>query len=58
MGVQKEIRVVAAVPVHPTKGSAGLATHLPGMSTTVSNIAEATGGIGKGKQIEKSINGK
>lgn len=38
-------------PLQPTKGSAGLATQLPGSATTVGNIASATGGIAPGNII-------
>ena len=31
----------------PVKGSAGLATQLPGCATTVSAMAEATGGLNR-----------
>ena len=46
---------VAGGGVTPTPGSVGLETQLPGQPTTVSGIAEATGGIGAGNQIETWI---
>lgn len=36
---------------HPTAGSAGLATQLPGAAATVGNLARATGGIGPGRLV-------
>ena len=47
------VQVVDPTPMQPTKGSAGLRTQLPGMATTVSNMASATGGIGRGHLIER-----
>lgn len=38
--------------LHPTKGSAGLCTQVPGGMTTVSNLASATGGIAPGKLVQ------
>lgn len=38
-------------PLRPTKGSAGLATQLPGKATTVGNLASATGGIKPGNVV-------
>lgn len=38
-------------PLRPTKGSAGLATQIPGSATTVGNISSATGGIAPGNII-------
>ena len=53
--MNKEIKVVRAVPIEPVKGSVGLRTQLPGCVTTVSGIAQATGGIGEDKQIQSAI---
>ena len=53
--MNKEIKVVPDVAVMPTKGSVGLRTQLPGMATTISGIAQATGGIGEGNQIQSAI---
>lgn len=33
--------------VNPAKGSAGIRSHVAGASASVSNLAAATGGIGK-----------
>lgn len=41
----------AEKPPRPTKGSAGLATQLPGCATTVGNLASATGGIAPGNIV-------
>ena len=51
----EEIKPVAGGGVTPTPGSVGVESQLPGQATTVSGIAEATGGIGDGNQIETWI---
>lgn len=38
--------------VTPTKASAGIRSHVAGATASVSNLASATGGIGKGNFIE------
>lgn len=38
-------------PLRPTKGSAGMATQVPGQATTVGNLASATGGIKPGNVV-------
>lgn len=38
-------------PLRPTKGSAGLATQVPGRAMTVGNLASATGGIKPGNIV-------
>lgn len=38
-----------------SRGSAGLASQLPGSATTIGNLASATGGIGPGKIITTDI---
>lgn len=38
-------------PLKPSKGSAGLATQLPGCATTVGNLSSATGGIKPGNMV-------
>lgn len=37
----------------PSKGSAGLSTQVPGAMATVSNLAEATGGIEPGNLAQR-----
>lgn len=37
--------------LRPTKGSAGLATQVPGQATTIGNLASATGGIKPGNIV-------
>lgn len=37
--------------VRPTKGTAGLATQVPGCATTIGNLASATGGIKPGNIV-------
>lgn len=39
----------------PQPGSAGVSTQLPGQSTTISNVAGATGGINGGNLVETDI---
>lgn len=51
--IEERVQVVDAAPIQPTKGSAGLHTQLPGLATTVSNVSSSTGGIGRGKYIER-----
>lgn len=41
----------AEKPLLPTKGSAGLATQVPGCATTIGNLASATGGIKPGNIV-------
>lgn len=38
--------------VRPITGSAGIRTHVAGATASVSNLAAATGGIGKGNLVE------
>lgn len=38
-------------PVRTTKGTAGLATQVPGCATTIGNLASATGGIKPGNIV-------
>lgn len=51
--IQERVQVVDTAPIQPAKGSAGLRTQLSGQATTVSNVASATGGIGRGKMMER-----
>ena len=51
--IQERVQVVDATPMKPTKGSAGLKTQLAGQATTVSSVASATGGIGRGNILER-----
>lgn len=51
--IQETVKVVDISAVKPTRGSAGLRTQVAGQATTVSNVAAATGGIGRGKLIER-----
>lgn len=51
--IKETVRVVDTTPMQPTKGSAGLQTQLAGKATTVSNVSAATGGIGRGKFVER-----
>lgn len=38
--------------ITPARGTAGIGSHAAGLSATVSNLAAATGGIGKGHLVE------
>lgn len=38
--------------IKPARGTAGIRSHVAGASATVSNLAAATGGIGKGHLVE------
>lgn len=38
-------------PLSPTKGTAGLATQVPGCATTIGNLASVTGGIKPGNIV-------
>lgn len=38
--------------ITPARGTAGIRSHAAGLSATVSNLAAATGGIGKGHLVE------
>lgn len=51
--IKETVPIVDSSPVHPAMGSAGLRTELAGQATTVSAVAMATGGIGRGKIIER-----
>ena len=46
------VRIVSGYRIEPTTGSAGLKTQLPGAMASVSNLASATGGIGRGHLVE------
>lgn len=51
--IKETVKVADANPMQPATGSAGLRTQLAGQATTISNVAAATGGIGRGKMIER-----
>jgi len=51
--MKENVQVIDATPMQPVKGSAGLNTQMPGQITSVSNVASATGGIGRGRIIEQ-----
>lgn len=53
--IEETVKVILPKPIRPTCGSAGLQTQLPGMATTVSNLAAAAGGMGNGTIIERDI---
>lgn len=51
--INETVHVVETSSIQATKGHTGLMTQLAGLSTTVSNVSAATGGIGRGKMIER-----
>ncbi len=51
----ESVRFAEHSGVTPVKGSAGLPAQLPGMATTVSNTANASGGIAGGNLIKTSV---
>ncbi len=53
--ITEHIQVVDTTNKCATKGSAGLNTQLAGQATTVSNVATSTGGIGRGKLIDRDV---
>ena len=50
------VKLVERPRIEPSRGSSGLKTQLPGMATTISNIANASGGISGGNMIKTSVN--
>lgn len=50
--IKENVQVVENTPIEPTRGSAGKKTQVSGVATTVSSVASASGGIGRGKLIE------
>lgn len=51
--IKETVQVVDLFPMQPTKGHTGLMTQLAGLSTTVSNVSAATGGVGRGKLVSR-----
>ena len=49
----EHVKVVDSGNAAATPGTAGLRTQLAGQATTVSNVAAASGGIGRGRLIER-----
>ncbi len=49
----ENVHVVDMTPIKASLGTAGLRTQLAGRATTVSNVSAATGGIGRGKLMER-----
>lgn len=52
--MHQRVRVVKTKPEKPTKGSAGLESQCMGMVTTISAVANATGGLKAGNLISTS----
>ena len=51
--MKENVQVVESATIVATRGTAGLKTQLAGQATTVSNVSAATGGIGRGKFVER-----
>ena len=51
--IKECVHVVDSLPKQPTAGSAGLNTQVSGCAATVSSLARATGGIGRGRFVER-----
>ena len=51
----ENVKVSAGGAVAATPGSAGLQTQVPGQSSTVSGLADASGGIAPGNLVETDI---
>ena len=51
----ENIKVGSGQPLTPTPGSAGINSQLPGNASTVSNLANASGGIAPGHLVETDI---
>lgn len=51
--IKENVQVVDGTHMQPTKGRAGLHTQLAGQATTISNVSASTGGIGRGKLVER-----
>ena len=48
----ERVQVVSQTLATPTTGSAGLRTQVPGRMTSVSSVANYSGGLGRGNLIE------
>lgn len=53
--ITENVQMKSDAAITPSKGSAGLETQVSGQATTVSNAANATGGVGAGNFIEQDI---
>ena len=51
----ENVNVSTGAAITPTPGSAGLQTQVPGQSSTVSGLADASGGIAPGNLVETDI---
>ena len=52
------IKVITEKTQQPVRGSAGLCCHVPNGITSVSSVANASGGIGRGHLIDLSAESK
>lgn len=48
------VKVVSTRNTHPSPGSAGIKSQLPGGCTSISSVSAATGGIG-GKLVQSDV---
>lgn len=53
--ITENVQMKSDAAITPSKGSAGLSTQVSGQATTVSNAANATGGVGAGNFVEQDI---
>ena len=53
--IEQTVKIVHSPKIQPTKGSAGYKTQVYGASATVSNLANATGGIKAGNLVKPGM---
>ena len=53
--IEQTVKIVHNRKIEPTKGSAGFETQVYGAAATVSNLANATGGIKAGNFVKPSM---
>lgn len=53
--MEGEVMNLGGKSQQPTPGSAGVKSQVPGQATTVSGVADASGGIGAGNLVEADL---
>lgn len=53
--IEQIVKIVRDPKIEPTEGSAGYKTQVYGASATVSNLANASGGIKPGNLVKPSV---
>ena len=53
--IEQVVKIISNPKTEPTKGSAGYKTQVYGASATVSNLANATGGVKAGNLVKPSM---